>query len=108
MIKLYDIYIKFVFPETESPNEDETKLRLVDHEYNMACSYVKDAALDVGIILKSEELIPGVLFNATERVLLQAGLCLAEDLIRKAQSNRIIEGKFEWVKKILIFYYIVN
>lgn len=61
-----------------------------------ARSYIKQAVLDVGIILKPEEIVPGVLFNAAERTLLQAVLCLAEDLIRRSRSNLVRRGNFRY------------
>lgn len=59
-----------------------------------ACSYVKQTVLDVGIILKPEEIVPGVVYNAAERILLQASLCLAEDVIRRARAYLVLQGNF--------------
>ena len=55
---------------------------------------MKQAALDVGIILKPEEIIPGVLYNSAEKVLLESIYCLAESLVRGARATLVQQKNF--------------
>lgn len=83
---------------TSDENKTNTfthKIKLVDQKNDRACSFVRQMVLDAGIILKPQEIIPGVIFNGAERMLLQALLCLAEDLIRKARTNLVYKGNFQ-------------
>ncbi|XP_018327346.1 YEATS domain-containing protein 2 isoform X2 [Agrilus planipennis] len=68
--------------------------KLIDSKIDSECSYIRQCAFDVGIVLKPEELIPGLLFNSSERVILQAVICLAENLIRKARACRVFERNY--------------
>ncbi|KAF5303426.1 hypothetical protein FQA39_LY09970 [Lamprigera yunnana] len=83
---------------TGDENKSDTntcKIKLVDQKMDGACSFVKQVAFDAGIVLKPHELIPGVLFNGAERMLVQAILSLAEDVIRAARINAILKGNYE-------------
>ncbi|XP_050306072.1 YEATS domain-containing protein 2 [Anthonomus grandis grandis] len=50
------------------------------------CAFVREAALDAGVLLKPEILQDGILMNAAERVVLEAVKCFAESLIRRARN----------------------
>lgn len=55
-------------------------------------SFIRQTALDVGVILKYEEVIPGVVINGAERILLVAVKCLMENIIRDTHSNKTLEN----------------
>ncbi|KAF7282460.1 hypothetical protein GWI33_002636 [Rhynchophorus ferrugineus] len=58
------------------------------------CIYIKEVALDVGVLLKPEEIVKGVTFNASERVILEAVKCFAENLIRRSRNFLICSGNY--------------
>ncbi|CAH2002792.1 unnamed protein product [Acanthoscelides obtectus] len=55
------------------------------------CVFVKEAALDVGVVLKPEQIVEGVTMNAAERVMLEAVKCFAENLIRRAHHHLVCQ-----------------
>lgn len=43
----------------------------LDHDVEAACLFVRETAREVGFKFPPEEIIPGILFSAAERVLLE-------------------------------------
>jgi hypothetical protein len=43
----------------------------LDHDVEAACMFVRETAREVGLKLPPQEIIPGILFCAAERVLLE-------------------------------------
>ncbi|KAG5891584.1 hypothetical protein JTB14_022249 [Gonioctena quinquepunctata] len=64
------------------PSIDISDVSLKNH-----CAFVREAALDCGIILKTEEVAEGVIMNGAERMILEAVKCLAEGLIRRSKHH---------------------
>lgn len=65
-------------------NEDENELPL---------KFVRETAKLIGIDLEPEEIENGVHQRTSENVILKSVICLAEELIRKALANSIIERR---------------
>ncbi|RZC38888.1 YEATS domain-containing protein 2 [Asbolus verrucosus] len=59
-----------------------------DPNLKLECSYIRQTALDCGIILKPEEIEDGVKVNGAEIMIFAAVKCLAENLIRRAKNHR--------------------
>ncbi|CAH1173603.1 unnamed protein product [Phaedon cochleariae] len=57
------------------------------------CTFVKESALDCGIVLKPEELVEGVVVNGAERMILEAVKCFAESLVRRANHHAVCAAK---------------
>lgn len=64
-----------------------------DDKLKLSCLYMKQCAAQIDISLKDEEIVPGILHNSSERVLLQSVMCLAEELIRTAWANKVIKQR---------------
>ncbi|CAG9768909.1 unnamed protein product [Ceutorhynchus assimilis] len=75
-------------------NSIETCIDISDKNLSEECAFIKEAALDVGIVLKPEVLVEGVSMNASERILFEAVKCFAENLIRTARTYLICEKKY--------------
>ncbi|CAG9858380.1 unnamed protein product [Phyllotreta striolata] len=67
-----------------SKGERSTCIDISDPSLKNQCAFVKEAALDCGVVLKNEEITEGVIMNGAERMILEAVKCLAEGLIRRA------------------------
>ncbi|XP_030746940.1 YEATS domain-containing protein 2-like [Sitophilus oryzae] len=96
-VQIKEENVNIISPEKVIPEPNTVRKSYVDGSNKslaQECAYVKETALDVGIILKSEELVPGVLTNASERVLLEAVKCFAENLIRRSQNFLICDGDY--------------
>lgn len=65
-----------------------------DARFKSHCSYIKETALDAGIVLKPEEIVEGVLFNGAERIILEAVKCFAEGLIRRAHHYAVCSENY--------------
>ncbi|KAF5298959.1 hypothetical protein FQR65_LT09508 [Abscondita terminalis] len=100
---LEDVVVDVISAESDENNVNTPshKIKLIDQKAEGACSFIRQVVLDAGVILKPQEIIPGVIFNGAERMLLQALLCLAEDLIRKARTNLVCKGNFEEEKSVI-------
>lgn len=70
-------------------------IKLVDMNLQQPCSYIKQIASRHGVNLKLEEISPGVLFNSAERVMLQACMSLAENIVRIAHSDLALQSDFK-------------
>jgi hypothetical protein len=76
--------------DVASPKKNNTKVvDISDPHLKLECSYVRQSALDCGIILKPEEIDEGVRVNGAELMILEAVKCLAENLIRRAKNHRV-------------------
>ncbi|XP_066247626.1 uncharacterized protein D12 [Euwallacea similis] len=60
-----------------------------DKNLSQECVFVKEAALDVGVLLKPEVLVPGVSMNASERLMFEAVKSFAENVIRRSRNSLI-------------------
>ncbi|KAJ8965607.1 hypothetical protein NQ314_003998 [Rhamnusium bicolor] len=67
---------------------------ITDKTLTCHCSFVKEAALDCGVVLKSEEIIEGVVMNAAERMIYEAVRCFAESLIRRSRHHLVCQENF--------------
>lgn len=76
-------------------NSINTCIDLSDKRLTAECSFVKEAAFDVGVILKPEVLIEGVSVNASERIMLEAVKCFAENLIRRSRNHLVCQTNFK-------------
>ncbi|CAH0557463.1 unnamed protein product [Brassicogethes aeneus] len=76
------------------PNETMDPIDVSDPKLKPHCSFVRQTALNSGIILKSEEIQPNVIFNGAERMLLEAVKSLADSLIRRSMSHLVSEGNY--------------
>ncbi|XP_069692593.1 uncharacterized protein D12 isoform X2 [Periplaneta americana] len=56
----------------------------LDPHLDVQCTFVREVAREIGFKLTPQEIVPGVLFCAAERVLLEAVRSLADDLLRRA------------------------
>lgn len=56
----------------------------LDPELDAQCLFVREAAREVGFKFLPQEIMPGVVFCAAERILLEAIRSLADDLLRRA------------------------
>lgn len=56
----------------------------LDRDLEAQCLFVRETAREVGFKFPPQEIIPGMLFCAAERVLLEAVRSLADDLLRRA------------------------
>ncbi|XP_019875254.2 YEATS domain-containing protein 2 [Aethina tumida] len=66
-----------------------------DETLRLPCSFVRQTALESGVVLKSEEILPNVYINGAERMILAAVKCLAENLMRRASCHLICEGNYD-------------
>ncbi|KAL1509019.1 hypothetical protein ABEB36_003825 [Hypothenemus hampei] len=62
-------------------------LNINDQKFAQECAFIKETALDCGVILKPEKLVPGVTMNTSERIILEAVKCFAENLIRRSRNR---------------------
>nr|CAH7732703.1 unnamed protein product [Callosobruchus chinensis] len=79
---------------SKDSTESMRKLDLSDQSdatLNSQCVFIKEAALDMGVVLKPEEIVEGVTMNAAERVILVAVKCFAENLIRRAHHHLVCQ-----------------
>ncbi|KAB0789989.1 hypothetical protein PPYR_15735 [Photinus pyralis] len=80
--------------KNKGSNPPTYKIKIVDKKLELACSYIKQVALEDGIILRPQEIIPGVIFNEVERMIVKALMCLAEEIIRSARANLVYKDHF--------------
>lgn len=91
----YDLFTCLLADSVES----NTKPEKVDYsisENNSTYSFIRQLCLDVGVILKPEEISPNILLNTAEIVLQQAIKCLAENIIRDSRAVLVLEGNFRY------------
>lgn len=100
--KKYDIYNEDIHVDVDSNadkihnhinNNNKVKLDISDASLTQQCSYVRQTALDCGIVLKSEELEDGIVWNGSERMILEAVKSLADHLIRRAANYAVCTNK---------------
>lgn len=58
------------------------------------CSFIKEASLNCGVVLRSEEISDGVIMNGAERMILEAVKCLAGGLIRRANHHLVCKEDY--------------
>ncbi|EEZ97471.1 YEATS domain-containing protein 2 [Tribolium castaneum] len=75
--------------DSESPKKNHSVIDITDPHLKLECSFIRQTALDCGIILKPEEIVEGVKFNGAEMMILEAVKCLAENLIRRGKNHRV-------------------
>ncbi|XP_072378822.1 uncharacterized protein [Diabrotica undecimpunctata] len=66
-----------------------TYIDISDSSLKDQCDFVRETALDCGIILRSEEISDGVIMNGAARMMLEAVKCLAEGLIRRSNHHLV-------------------
>lgn len=79
-------------PEAKRPKLsmlDISKPSLAPH-----CSFIREEALNCGVVLKNEEIIDGVVLNGAERMILEAVKCLANHLVRRSLHYSIYDGTY--------------
>lgn len=89
------ILLSFIFLDSYDSNSIDTCVDISDKKFSLECAYVKEAALDVGVILKPEVLVNGVSMNASERIILEAVKCFAENLIRRSRNYLTCQKNFK-------------
>lgn len=72
----------------------KTYIDISDNSLKDQCAFVKETALDCGVILRSEEISDGVIMNGAERMMLEAVKCLAEGLIRRANHYLVCKKDY--------------
>lgn len=85
----------YMFSDNQNCNNKLDVIDITDSKLKLQCSYIKEKALDCGIVLKQEEIIEGVILNGAERMMLEAVRCLAEGLIRRAHHYAVCSGKYK-------------
>ncbi|XP_017769414.1 PREDICTED: YEATS domain-containing protein 2 [Nicrophorus vespilloides] len=70
-------------------------MRLYTCNVREECNFVKQTALDVGVVLKPEEIVPGVMYNSAQRAVLEATLKFAENLIRNSRALLVYKKDFD-------------
>ncbi|XP_044756211.1 YEATS domain-containing protein 2-like [Coccinella septempunctata] len=90
--------------ESESPQKKKQKLQCInisDPTLQMECSYIREEALECGVVLKSEQIEDDIIFNGAERMILEAVKCLANHLVRRslhfASTSRSFNGEINTV-----------
>lgn len=86
------------FADHSISNLKSDNIDISDPSFKPHCSYIKEVALDAGVVLKPEEILEGVMFNGTERMILEAVKCFAEGLIRRAHHYAVCSGNYRWEK----------
>lgn len=76
---------------SSSGSRDGDTVDISDSSLRHHCTFMKEAALDCGIILKPEEIAEGVVWNGAERMILEAVRCLANHLIRRGRHHTICQ-----------------
>lgn len=77
--------------ETE---KTEQKLRLVNSNLNLECSYVRKVALSHRTKLMPEEIMPGIIFHGAERMIVEGVKCFLNNLIRNARTHLVFQENF--------------
>ncbi|XP_056630105.1 uncharacterized protein LOC130440794 [Diorhabda sublineata] len=86
--------------DIESDGDKSTSVRkktyidISDNSLKDQCAFVKETALDCGVMLRSEEISDGVIMNGAERMMLEAVKCLAEGLIRRAHHYLVCKKDY--------------
>uniref|UniRef100_A0AAR5QKI3 YEATS domain-containing protein n=1 Tax=Dendroctonus ponderosae TaxID=77166 RepID=A0AAR5QKI3_DENPD len=86
--------IKPVIDQVEL-NSIDSCIDLSDKRLTSEYAFVKEAALDVGVILKPEVLTEGVSMNASKRIMLEAVKCFADNLIRRSRNNLVCQNNYK-------------
>lgn len=81
-------------PDNQISNHKSDIIDISDPRLKPQCSYIKETALNMGVILKPEEIIEGVTLNGAEMMILEAVKCLAGGLIRRAHHYAICSGNY--------------
>lgn len=68
-----------------------------DKSLSQQCAFIKEAALDVGVIMKPEVLVNGISMNAAERLMLEAVKSFAENLLRRSRNRLICRQGYRFV-----------
>lgn len=82
------------FPDHSNTNIKSRIIDISDPHLKPQCSYIKEIALDSGIMLKPEEILENVMFNGAERMILEAVKCFADGLIRRAHHYAVCSGSY--------------
>lgn len=83
-----------MFTDNSLFNLKNNIIDISDPSLKPQCSYIKEIALDNGIVLKPEEIIEGVMLNGAERMILEGVKCFAEGLIRRAHHYSVCSGSY--------------
>lgn len=94
-------YVCIITVNTVQKDSIDTKTET--EEYISPCTYIRECAKELEIHLKPEEILPGISCNLSERILLQAIMCLAEELIRTAFAHKIVRNKGRSVKNKITY-----
>ncbi|XP_045469102.1 YEATS domain-containing protein 2 [Harmonia axyridis] len=93
-----------ILNESVSPKKKKSKISCVnitDPSLQMECSYIREEALECGIVLKNEQIEDNVVLNGAERMILEAVKCLANQLVRRslhiATTSRSFDGEINTV-----------
>lgn len=81
----------------EESEENSKLLNIVDENLRLECAYVRKIASNHRIKLKPEQVVPGVLFNAAERMIWESVKCLVNNLIRNARTHLVFKNDFRQV-----------
>lgn len=80
----------------EESEENSQLVSIVDANLSLECAYVHKIASS-RIKLQVEQIVPGVLFNGAERMILESVKCLINNLIRNSRTHLVFKDNFRYV-----------
>ncbi|XP_018564767.1 YEATS domain-containing protein 2 isoform X2 [Anoplophora glabripennis] len=89
-----DVHVDVVHENDSTlASKDGDTIDISDSSLRHHCTFVKEAALDCGVVLKPEEIAEGVTWNGAERMILESVRCLADHLIRRGRLHMISQER---------------
>lgn len=77
----------------EESEENSQLINIVDANLSLECAYVNKIASN-RIKLQLEQIVPGVLFNGAERMILESVKCLINNLTRNSRTHLVFKDSF--------------
>ncbi|XP_022908957.2 uncharacterized protein [Onthophagus taurus] len=90
-----ETHIDIIGNSSNKPKREEGILIKWTDNFKDERSFVKQTALDVGVLLKQDQIIPGVLYSTSERIIYECVKSFAEDLIRRSLCWAVTNEKFD-------------
>ncbi|KAK9874989.1 hypothetical protein WA026_005804 [Henosepilachna vigintioctopunctata] len=87
-----------VVNESDTLESKRLKLSTIDvsdPKLKTHCAYVREEALECGVVLKNEAIDENIVFNGGERMILEAVKCLADHLVRRSLHYAISDGSYK-------------
>lgn len=77
----------------EDTEEDPQLINIVDANLSLECAYIHKIASNK-IKLQLEQIVPGILFNGAERMILESVKCLINNLLRNSRTHLVFKDNF--------------